>query len=121
MCHGSSGAGGSKISWRSAGTLWVRNITSDQQTGIGSWSEYQIARAIRSGVSKDGRQLHWQGMIWDHLSNLDEEDIRALAAYLKALPPVKRMIPPPTPPSSADCEVYSFFPSVQDPPRPGCD
>jgi len=121
LCHGPHGAGGSKISWRSAGTLWARNITSDLQTGIGGWSEHQIARAIRSGVSKDGRQLHWQGMTWDHLSNLDEEDVFALVAYLKALPPVKRMIPAPVPPSAADCEVYSFFPNVEDPPRPGCD
>src|SRR5262249_17420540 len=51
LCHGPRGAGGSKISWRSSGTLWSRNITSDQETGIGSWSEHQIARAIRSGVS----------------------------------------------------------------------
>ncbi|MGQ0569279.1 MAG: c-type cytochrome [Armatimonadota bacterium] len=63
FCHGNDGAGGSKISWTAFGTLWVRNITPDEPTGIGRWSEADIARAIRSGVTPDGRALHWQGMI----------------------------------------------------------
>jgi mono/diheme cytochrome c family protein len=71
LCHLNNGAGGPKIRWRPMGTLWTRNITSDPDTGIGRWSDEEIARAIRSGISRDGRVLHWQGMIWDHLSNLD--------------------------------------------------
>lgn len=50
--------------------------------GIGGWTEPAIARAIRSGIASDGRALHWQGMIWDHASNWDKEDIRALVVYL---------------------------------------
>jgi len=61
-------------SWRPFGTLWSRNITSDARTGIGAWTDQQIVRAIRSGITPDGRTLHWQGMIWDHASNWDEED-----------------------------------------------
>jgi cytochrome c oxidase cbb3-type subunit 2 len=98
LCHGPNGAGGAKISWKPMGTLWTRNITPDPDTGIGRWSDAQIARAIRSGVAADGRMLHWQGMIWDHLSNLDEEDVRALVAYLRTLPPVRRQIPSARPP-----------------------
>jgi mono/diheme cytochrome c family protein len=120
LCHGAKGGGGLKISWRPMGTLWTRNISSDRETGIGSWTDAQIARAIRSGVSRDGRPLHWQGMIWDHDSNLDEEDIRALVSYLRTLPPVRRAIPQPEAPSQADCEVYSFFPNLEKKARPGC-
>jgi len=109
FCHGNDGSGGNKISWRPFGTLWTRNITPDPETGIVAWNDKQIARAIRSGVSRDGRQLHWQGMTWDMLSNLDEEDVRALIAYLRALPPVKKKIPPARPPADDDCAVYSFF------------
>ncbi len=109
LCHGPRGAGGGKISWRPIGTLWTRNITPDPATGIGRWSDPQIARAIRSGVSADGRALHWQGMIWDHLSNLDEEDVRALVAYLRALPPVKRQVPAARPPAADDCKTYTFW------------
>jgi hypothetical protein len=91
--------------------LWTRNITSDPQLGIGAWSDAEIARAIRSGVSRDGRALHWQGMPWDHFSNWDEEDIRALIAYLRTLPPVANAVPPPRPPAPDDCAVYTFWTS----------
>ena len=118
LCHGSSGAGGLKISWKPMGTLWTRNITPDPDTGIGKWTDAQIARAIRSGVAADGRMLHWQGMIWDHLSNLDEEDVRALVVYLRTLPPVRNAVPSARPPAPDDCEIYTFWvvPST----TPGC-
>ncbi len=109
LCHQSDGAGGAKISWRPMGTLWTRNITPDPETGIGPWTDAQIARAIRSGVAADGRPLHWQGMTWDHASNLDEEDVRALIIFLRTLPPVRRKIPAATRPSSEDCATYTFW------------
>jgi mono/diheme cytochrome c family protein len=119
FCHGADGSGGRKVSWRPFGTLWARNITSDRDTGIGAWSDAEIARAMRSGISRDGRPLHWQGMTWDLLSNLDEEDVRAVIAYLRALPPVKNAVPPPRPPAEDDCAVYTFF-LRGELDRPGC-
>jgi cytochrome c553 len=118
FCHNPNGAGGQKISWRPFGTLWTRNLTSDVRTGIGAWTDEQIARAIRSGITPDGRTLHWQGMIWDHASNWDEEDIRALVAYLRMLPPVARQVPPARPPAPDDCAVYTFW--VANSSVPGC-
>ena len=109
MCHGTDGSGGLKVSWAPLGTLWVRNITPDSTTGLERWSDAQIARAIRAGVSRDGRALHWQGMIWDHASNWDEEDIRALVVYLRSLPAVRHAIPAPRTPALDDCAVYSFW------------
>jgi len=111
LCHGGDGAGGAKISWRPMGTLWVRNISSDPDTGVGTWSDAELARAIRSGVSRDGYTLHWQGMVWDHASNWDEEDIRALIAFLRTLSPVKNKIPADRPPAPDDCAVYTFWTS----------
>jgi nicotinate dehydrogenase subunit B len=109
LCHGNHGAGGAKISWTAFGTLWSRNITPDRETGIGAWTDREIARAIRSGVTPDGRSLHWQGMIWDHASNWDEEDVRALIAYVRAMPPVRRATPPARPPAPDDCTTYTFW------------
>jgi mono/diheme cytochrome c family protein len=109
LCHGNDGAGGAKISWTAFGTLWSRNITPDREMGIGTWGDRAIARAIRSGVTPDGRSLHWQGMIWDHASNWDEEDVRALVAYLRAMPPVRRAVPPARPPAPDDCTTYTFW------------
>jgi mono/diheme cytochrome c family protein len=118
FCHTGTGSGGAKLSWVAFGTLWVRNITPDSATGIGTWTDAEIARAIRGGVSADGRMLHWQGMIWDHASNWDEEDTRAIVTYLRTLPPVRRAIPAPRPPSPDDCRVYTFF--IADRTEPGC-
>ena len=109
FCHGSEGSGGLKLNAPSMGTVLARNITPHPETGIGGWSDREIARAIRSGVSRDGSPLHWQGMIWDHLSNLDEEDVRALIVYLRLLPPVAKEIPDPLPPSATDCEEYTVY------------
>lgn len=118
LCHGPTGTGGAKISWKPMGTLWIKNITPDKTAGIGSWTDEQIARAIRSGVSADGHALHWQGMPWDHFSNLDEEDVRALIVYLRAIPPVPRAVPDDRPPAADDCTIYTFWLAPTD--KPGC-
>ena len=117
LCHGNDGAGGLKVNG-DFGTIFAANISSDRETGLGAWSDAEIARAIRSGVSRDGHLLYWQGMPWDHFSNLDEEDAASLIAYLRLLPPVVRKIPPYRPPAPDDCSIYTFW-TVPDW-RPGC-
>ena len=118
ICHGTDGGGGTPISWKPMGTLWTRNISADQQAGVGAWSDAELARAIRSGVSRHGRQLHWQGMTWDQFSNLEEEDVRAVIAYVRLLPPVNRTIPSARPPAADDCETYTFYLDKSD--QAGC-
>ena len=109
FCHGNTGGGGNKLSWTAFGSLWSRNISSDPRFGIGNWSDEDVMRAIRSGVTPDGRMLHWQGMIWDHASNWDEVDLRALVAYLRTLPPVPKEVPRAQPPQADDCSIYTFW------------
>ena len=52
-------------------------------------------------------------MTWDQLSNLDEEDLCAIIAYLRLLPPVNRIVP-----AADDCETYTFYLAKSD--LPGC-
>jgi mono/diheme cytochrome c family protein len=118
LCHGNDGAGGAKLSWRPMDTVWARNLTPDRNTGLGAWTDAEIARAIRSGISKDGRTLRWQAMIWDHASNWDEEDLCAMIAFLHVLPPVRRAIPATRPPAADDCEVHTFWVDASS--TPGC-
>ena len=59
FCHSATGAGGLKLNWRAFGRRWVRNSTSDSATGLGAWSDAEVARATRAGVSRSGRTLHW--------------------------------------------------------------
>jgi mono/diheme cytochrome c family protein len=119
ICHRARGEGGAMLSWRPFGTLYSRNLTRHPVHGLGKWTDAEIARAIRSGVSRNGRALHWQGMPWDMFSNLEEEDVRALVSYLRMLPPVDFRVNDPLPPSSGDCGTYSLYLLPLNQP-PGC-
>ena len=107
-CHNGNGGGGGKVNWAVLGTTWTRNLTA-HPTGLAGWSDEAVLRALISGVSRDGRALHWQAMIWDHLSNYTVEDQHALLAYVRTLPPIDRTIPPPAPPSATDCTGDTFW------------
>lgn len=84
-------AGGNKFEGP-FGVIYVPNITSDPETGIGNWSETDIVNALRLGVRPDGSQLHpiMPYMAWSALSDQDAHD---LAAALKMVPPVVNAVP----------------------------
>lgn len=71
------------------GTVYSSNITSDRQTGIGAWTDDQIISAIRLGRRPNGERL-----IPVHpftvFNGMAEEDLRAVVAYLRTVPPVNR-------------------------------
>jgi len=83
-----NGAGGFKFAF--AGTIvQSRNITSDKETGIGSWTDAQIKRAITKGISKDGKKLI-PLMPYPYLKNMSAADLDAVVAFVRTLPPVTR-------------------------------
>lgn len=63
------------------------NITPDQDTGIGRWTDAQLARAIREGVRPDG-SLIGPPMPMAFYRHLSDIDLAAIVAYLRAQPPV---------------------------------
>ncbi len=75
------------------GVFYPPNLTPDRETGLGSWSEADIVRAVRQGVRPDGRELA-PVMPWRNYAALTDEDARALARYLKGLAPVRNATPP---------------------------
>jgi hypothetical protein len=99
-----------RVSWKVYGTTWSRNLTPDRETGLGDWTDAQVKRAITSGIARDGRLMHWQAMPWDHFSRLTPEDLEALVAYLRRLPPVRSEVPAPAPPGPDDAagDAFSF-------------
>jgi mono/diheme cytochrome c family protein len=70
------------------GTIYSSNITPDPETGIGRWSEAAFQRAMRSGVARDGQHLY-PTFPYDHFTNVNDEDDRALYAFLMTRPPVR--------------------------------
>jgi hypothetical protein len=69
-----------------------RNITPDQETGIGAWSDDEVARAIREGVRRDGSAL-FPLMPYPNFRSLDDEDVKAIVVYLRTIPAVRNTVP----------------------------
>jgi mono/diheme cytochrome c family protein len=74
------------------GTMVAPNITPDPETGIGSWTDDEVARAIQEGVAKDGRAL-FPIMPYLNFRHLDDEDLASIVVYLRSIPPVKNTLP----------------------------
>ncbi len=71
---------------------YAPNITSDPRTGIGTWSEDQIVTALREGRTPDGHVLR-PPMPVPLYRSISDDDVHAIAAYLKMLPPTERETP----------------------------
>lgn len=69
------------------GTLYSTNITPDEATGIGQWSYAAFERAMRHGISRDGRHLY-PAFPYTAFAKTSDADMQALYAYLMAQPPV---------------------------------
>ncbi len=69
------------------GTLCMPNLTPDETTGLGRWSDGEILRALREGVDRDGRAL-FPMMPYRVYRHLSDGDAASIVAYLRTLEPV---------------------------------
>lgn len=83
-------AGGMPLSLGPLGTLYAANLTPDRETGIGRYTDPQIARMLRHGVRPDGVASIPLIMPYGDMS---EDDVVAVLSYLRAQPPVRRVVP----------------------------
>ena len=92
VCHtapgGATNAGGLAMQ-TPFGTLYSSNITPDPKTGIGSWSYSAFERAMRDGISRDGKNLY-PAFPYTAFSNINDADMQALYAYLMSQAPVSQ-------------------------------
>jgi len=65
------------------------NITMDNETGIGNWSENQFMRAVRQGFAPNNRPL---GYPMERYPELSETDVSAIYAYIKTVPPIHNAV-----------------------------
>lgn len=88
---------GADIGWdMPGGVVYPANITPDKATGIGAWSTDEVIKLLRTGVRPDGREVA-PIMNWRSYSQLNNQDMHALVAYLKSIPAVSHKVPGPTP------------------------
>lgn len=76
------------------GLSFAANLTPDSATGIGAWTESNFVYAIRKGKHmgmENGRPIA-PPMPWENYSNLSDNDLKSIFAYLKTLPPISNRV-----------------------------
>jgi mono/diheme cytochrome c family protein len=65
------------------------NLTPDDETGIGRWSEADFVRAVTKGLRPDGRVLHYPMLA---KTELEEDEVTAIYAYLRTVPKIRNAV-----------------------------
>lgn len=94
--------GGSDVGFElpGLGVFHGPNLTPDKETGLGAWTDAEIVTALQTGARPDGRMLA-PTMPWQAYAQLTKEDIKAIVAFLRIVPPVKNKVLGPFGPSEA--------------------
>jgi mono/diheme cytochrome c family protein len=74
------------------GTLYSTNITPDQETGIGNYTDQDFLNAVHRGTRRDGARLY-PAMPFTSYTYMTDADALAIKAYLFSLPPVRAAAP----------------------------
>jgi mono/diheme cytochrome c family protein len=75
------------------GVSYARNLTPDEVTGIGIWSEEMFMKTIRSGRHWGVSRPILPPMPWFNYAKMTDDDLKAVYAYLRTLPPVRNHVP----------------------------
>jgi mono/diheme cytochrome c family protein len=75
------------------GTFYTSNITPDPDTGIGRWSEADFVRALREGISPQGKH-YYPAFPYTSYTQLTDADLRTIWAYIRSLKPVRQINQP---------------------------
>lgn len=93
---------------RHPGVVYPPNITPDEETGIGLWTDTQIANAIRAGIGRHGsRRL--VTMPWQGYAQLTDDDVDSIVAYLRSIPPIEHRVPEAVPPGRRASQPFVYF------------
>ncbi len=96
-------AGGIPIEAPSGRLVYIKNITSDVETGIGNWNFEQLQRAITEGINREGERLAF--MDYRSFRNMTNADLNAIIAYLKTTKPIRHNVPSNKPAPSSERPV----------------
>ena len=82
------------------GVSFARNLTPDKETGLGDWTEQNFIDTIRTGKKMGKGRALLPPMPWQGISNYTDDELKAIFAYLRSLPPIKNPVPEPIPPAT---------------------
>ena len=81
------------------GVSFAYNLTPDVKTGIGGWTEELFIQTLRKGKFMGMSRDILPPMPWQTIGQMSDDDLKAIFAYLKSLPPIENKIPEPLPPA----------------------
>jgi mono/diheme cytochrome c family protein len=80
------------------GISYAANLTPDPATGLGGWTEELFIKTMRTGKHHGtGRQI-LPPMPWPNYAQMSDDELKAVFAYLRSIPPIKNLVPQPVPP-----------------------
>jgi mono/diheme cytochrome c family protein len=83
------------------GVSFTANLTPDQNTGLGIWTEEMFIKALRTGRHMGASREILPPMPWFNYGKMTDADLKAVFAYLRSIPPVHNRVPDPIPPATA--------------------
>lgn len=94
-------ASATNTAWKGPwGTSFTANLTPDDETGLGKWSEEDFIATIKSGRHLGrGREI-LPPMPIRMIKNMTDEDLASIYAYLQSIPAISNQVPNPLPPTA---------------------
>jgi hypothetical protein len=80
------------------GISFAKNLTPDEPTGIGTWTEEIFIKSMREGKEMGFGRNILPPMPWFNVAKLSDEDLKSVFAYLKSIKPIRNQVPDPIPP-----------------------
>jgi hypothetical protein len=77
------------------GVSFTANLTPDMETGLGRWTEDIFIATMRTGRHEGKGRPILPPMPYPIVAALNDQDIRALFAYLQSLAPIRNRVPAP--------------------------
>ena len=82
--------GGNKFKMPDGSTISSMNLTMDEETGIGRWTEEEFVKAIKTGIVPNGQPALRRPM--KPFADLTDGEAKAIYAYLKTIPKIKNQV-----------------------------
>jgi mono/diheme cytochrome c family protein len=88
------------------GVSFAANLTPDQNTGLGIWTEDMFVRTIRTGKHMGVSRDILPPMPWPMYRNATDEDLKSIYAFLRSIQPIHNRVPTPLPPLEQTAEHH---------------
>jgi hypothetical protein len=77
------------------GVSFAPNLTPDKETGLGGWTERNFIEAMRTGRHMGRGRPILPPMPWQGIGKMTDDDLKAMFAYLRSIPPIANRAPEP--------------------------